>query len=124
MQIQQINDNLFLSVGNSTWPEQINVAQAFDILTQPMLDILRYIQLTDGIKVPLAESVFYQLTDEKLKIADCRTLNKLFREVMRLVHPDKAVNYDKSLANRAAANLNNAREALGCKNDGSRLETR
>lgn len=87
---------------------------AFDVLTDPQLDQLRFFK-EKGNHQKLAESVISKLTAGDLKGVDCKTLNKLGRQIAAVVHPDKSSSvYGKKLAHQAAVNLNNARDALGC----------
>ena len=86
---------------------------AFDVLTQPSLDQLRFV---DQDNQNLAKSVLGALTDDNLNHLDCSEIKKLFRRVMMMVHPDKVQDSSfAALAHQAAVNLNNAREALGCR---------
>src|SRR5579871_3249056 len=67
-------------------PKAVSQSDAFDVLTQPHLDALRF----NGDNLELAESTFSQLTPEDVNKMDCAALNKLARRVAALVHPDKA----------------------------------
>ena len=63
----------------------------------------------------LALDLFSSITKDKFLSMDCPALNKIWRNTMTLVHPDKVSLQDKQISHRAAVNLNNARETLGCR---------
>jgi hypothetical protein len=63
----------------------------------------------------MAELLFSdKLANEGSFSKDCTTINKLWRDALRFVHPDKVPSQDRQVAHVATANLNVARDILGC----------
>lgn len=117
MELQQVSQNKLFNVdllGNMCAAIPVIAKDAaFDVLTQPSLDQLCIVGQDNQ---NLAKSVFDRLTEGNLKHLDCSKINTLARRVMMMVHPDKVRDISLAmLAHQAAVNLNNAREALGCR---------
>ena|SRR5579871_1048325 len=85
---------------------------------QSLLELLSkpsFNRLSLGKDTALAVDLFSSITKGQFLSMDCKALNRIWRNTMTLVHPDKVSSRDSQISHRAAINLNNARDVLGCR---------
>lgn len=89
---------------------KIDQQSLLELLSKPSFN-----RLACGKDAALALDLFSSITKDQFLSKDCSALNRIWRNTMMLVHPDKVSRQDKLISHHAAVNLNNAREVLGCR---------